>query len=76
VKEFVNLLAVLDQNPSAEWREVVGSVQLAPEVNPDLEPLPEPEAIVSPVTASEAPPAVASPWLPDEDDDELASFKL
>lgn len=76
VKEFVNLLAVLEQNPGADWRELVGSVQLAPEVNPDLEPLPDAEASDSPVPAPEAPPYAASPLLPDEDDDELASFKL
>ena len=41
VKEFLNLLAVLDQNPGADWRALVGQIELATEPNPDLEPLPE-----------------------------------
>lgn len=41
IKEFVNLLAVLDQNPGAEWRQLLGHVSIAVETNPDLEPLPE-----------------------------------
>jgi hypothetical protein len=41
VKAFVNLLAVLDQNPGLEWADLVGTVELEPERNPDLEPLEE-----------------------------------
>jgi P-loop Domain of unknown function (DUF2791) len=41
VKEFINLLAVLDQNPGADWRAIIGQIDLAPESNPDLEPLPD-----------------------------------
>lgn len=41
IKEFVNLLAVLDQNPDADWRQLLGHVSIAEETNPDLEPLPE-----------------------------------
>jgi hypothetical protein len=78
VKEFVNLLAVLEQNPGADWRELVGSVQLTPETNPDLEPLPEfePTNNEAPPLAAPAAAAPAHAVLPDEDDDELASFKL
>lgn len=36
IKEFVNLLAILDQNPEADWSELVGSVDVAAETNPDL----------------------------------------
>lgn len=39
VRSFLDLLAVLDQNPSAEWRQLLSGVDLAAEVNPDLEPL-------------------------------------
>lgn len=39
IKEFVNLLAVLDQNPDADWRQLLGHVAIAVETNPDLEPL-------------------------------------
>lgn len=41
IKEFVNLLAVLDQNPDADWRQLLGHVSIAEETNPDLEPLAE-----------------------------------
>ena len=31
VKAFVNLLAVLEQNPDAEWEKLVGDVKLSEE---------------------------------------------
>ncbi|MDN3351454.1 ATP-binding protein [Actinomadura sp. DC4] len=39
IKAFCDLLAVLEQNPGADWRELLGGVDLAPETNPDLAPL-------------------------------------
>jgi len=39
VKAFVNLLRVLDQNPGLRWADLVGTVELEPEGNPELEPL-------------------------------------
>lgn len=39
VKEFLNLLAVLEQNPDVDWRTALGAVHLAAETNPDLAPL-------------------------------------
>jgi hypothetical protein len=39
IRAFLELLAVLEQNPGADWRELLGGVQIAPEVNPDLEPV-------------------------------------
>lgn len=39
VKAFVNLLAVVDQNPQIEWGDLVGEVELDEERNPDLQPL-------------------------------------
>ncbi|HST48709.1 ATP-binding protein [Jatrophihabitans sp.] len=41
IKEFVNLLAVLDQNPGADWESLVGGVTIETESNPDLVPLPD-----------------------------------
>lgn len=41
IKEFVNLLAVLDQNPDANWSQLLGNVSIDTETNPDLEPLPD-----------------------------------
>jgi hypothetical protein len=68
VKEFINLLAVLDQNPGADWRAIVGQIDLAPESNPDLEPLPEDaDRPLAPVTVLR--PGAGA-------DDELTTFRL
>lgn len=61
IKAFCDLLAVLEQNPGANWRELLGGVDLAPEVNPDLAPLDDE-------------PDVSSPGLGGDDD--LAGFRL
>ena len=39
IKGFVDLLAVLEQNPHIGWENLMERVELAPEVNPDLQPL-------------------------------------
>lgn len=39
VKAFVNLLAVVEQNPGVSWSDMVGDVNLEEERNPDLQPL-------------------------------------
>ncbi|WP_067476394.1 ATP-binding protein [Actinomadura hibisca] len=39
IKAFCDLLAVLEQNPGTSWRELITTVSLAPERNPDLDPL-------------------------------------
>ena len=41
IKEFVNLLAVLDQNPEVSWQQLVGTVEIPAERNPDLAPIEE-----------------------------------
>lgn len=71
IKEFINLLAVLDQNPDVEWSALIERVELAPETNPDLAPLTEDEA-PAPATAAVPMPAPDDP----SGDDELSSFKL
>lgn len=48
-RAFLELLAVLEQNPGAGWRELLGAVEVAPESNPDLEPLPDGGAVAAPV---------------------------
>jgi hypothetical protein len=40
ITAFVNLLAVLEQNPNVPWQQLVGQLEIAPETNPDLEPPP------------------------------------
>jgi hypothetical protein len=69
IKEFLNLLAVLEQNPGLDWRVPLGQVELAREVNPDFEPLPEDEA--SKVPATVTPLRVGS-----DNDDDLTTFRL
>lgn len=36
IREFVGLLAVLEQNPNASWREILGSVEIAADREGDL----------------------------------------
>ena len=89
VRAFVNLLAVLEQNPGVDWRGLLGGVVLEDDRNSALEPLEEDDAEGS-VTG--APPQAKTPdssvatgsrspaagsAKPDGDDNEpLASFKL
>jgi hypothetical protein len=80
IRAFLELLAVLEQNPGAAWRDLLGGVELTTESNPDLEPVPEAaiEPISEPASEPAAPPqpapAVLSPRT--DEDDELASFRL
>jgi len=87
IKEFVNLLAVLEQNPGTDWAPLVGAVALEPESNPDLDPLPEDEladsSTATPAQGSASPdsPTATTPvWGQQSaaggDDDDLATFKL
>lgn len=64
VTAFMNLLAVLEQNPEASWQELLGQVQVVPDTNPDLQPLDGEDEELPP---DENPKAA---------DDDLASFKL
>jgi len=41
IREFVNLLAILEQNPGTTWEDLVGTAEIAEEGNPDLAPLEE-----------------------------------
>jgi hypothetical protein len=71
IKEFVNLLAVIEQNPGVDWTQLVQRIEIGPETNPDLAPLEdEPDG---PLAASTLPPPTA-PRPPD--DDELITLRL
>jgi hypothetical protein len=61
IKAFCDLLAVLEQNPNASWREILNAVDIVTETNPDLAPLDDE-------------PEDAEQML--SDDDDLASFRL
>jgi hypothetical protein len=62
ITAFVNLMAVLEQNPQITWNDLIGGVRIEKEENPDLVPLEE-EAEQAEQTEG-------------TDDDELATFKL
>lgn len=69
ITAYVNLLAVLEQNPEVGWQDLLGAVEIVQETNPDLEPLPEDSTTafqdLKPVTPSQ--PAA---------NDDLADFTL
>lgn len=66
IREFVHLLAVLEQNPGASWQSLLGDVEVREESDPALEPLPE----------DAEDDESAAPAAPNRGDDELTSFKL
>lgn len=41
VKEFANLLAILEQHPDTNWRDLIGDINIGRDRNPDLAPLPD-----------------------------------
>ncbi len=61
IREFMNLLAVLDQNPDKSLTDIIGAISLTEEVNPDLQPLQDDEE---------------GQGQPASDDGELRAFKL
>jgi len=86
IREFLNLLAVLEQNPGQHWQSLLGKIELAPESNPDLEPLPDETPERTEVTAPVPPADVEQPsgfdspafdtGIHGDDDDDLATFRL
>lgn len=65
IKEFLNLLSILENNPGTDWHPLLGNIRLDIDTNPDLEPIAEPEQ----PTGETARPAVVN-------DDDLATFRL
>jgi hypothetical protein len=67
ITSFVNLLSVLEQNQQASWQTILGTVDIKPDVNPDLdlgqEDVDEASAMNSAVSLAPA-------------EESLASFKL
>jgi hypothetical protein len=72
IKEFINLLSILDQNPDSSWQTCLNNVQVAVEANPDLAPLPD-DPLVS-IQPTSSPAVTSSPGEPG--DDELSTFRL
>lgn len=74
IKEFVNLLAILDQNPGVSWSELIDRVELAPETNLDLAPIDD-DAEPSEPGPDAASPSPSAPPV-SSGDDELSTFTL
>lgn len=68
IKEFVNLLAILDQNPETPWDALIDRVQLAEDPDPDLVPVDVPIG-----GEANAPPQPSSGH---RDDDDLTRLRL
>jgi hypothetical protein len=75
IKEFVNLLAVLEQNPGTDWTALIDAVELAPETNPDLVPLADEANPTDPPVSVMHPAQPLAANIPG-DDDGLATFRL
>ena len=84
IKAFVQLLAILEQNPDTDWRELVGHVDVTEDPNPDLAPLDDDSGATAsgPAATTPASETPARAWtLPDDDpgddgDESLATFQL
>ena len=72
IKEFLHLLAILEQHPGTRWESLFEHLDLSEPRNPDLEPLPED----ADAEDSRAPTGDASGNLSRKADDDLTSFKL
>lgn len=73
IKGFLDMLAVLEQNPGQRWSDLVGEVRIDRDANPDLEPLDSAAAAEAAGQDGADPSGTPAPGL---DDDELVTFKL
>lgn len=71
IRAFVQLLAVLEQNPGTDWRGLLGSVELARDANPDLDPVGADDD-----APGASPPPAGTPAPAADDGDALATFRL
>jgi hypothetical protein len=71
ITAFINLLAVLDQNPHVQLSDLVMQVEIPSDVNPDLLPLPDDEDAIAVPTIQ---PAARTQEV--NEDDNLATFTL
>lgn len=87
IRSFLDLLAVLEQNPEQHWDQIIDAVPVQHESNPDLEPLEDParEPESGPTAPSTAGLGLqvgiagnnpSAPGPADEGDDDLQSFRL
>lgn len=71
ITAFVNLLSVLEQNKNVDWKDLLGAVDIKPDINLDLDISPE-ETERTTSTAS----AVSVPIVSADEEESLATFKL
>lgn len=79
VRSFANLLAVVEQNPHADWKELLAGATIEKETAPSLEALDDDEEDTA-ASKGNQPPANTKTEPPRttgaDDDDRLVSFKL
>ena len=73
VTSFVNLLAVLEQNPDTQWFDLIDKIEIKPDGGDDLSDIDE--ATGARIETETRPELQLRPHSPKEDD-ELASFSL
>jgi hypothetical protein len=79
IKGFLDLLAVLEQNPDRVWTDLITGVNLERETNPDLAPVEtDVDHQLVPTTRRSTPATPPTQALPptNDIDDELSAFKL
>lgn len=67
IKEFVNLLSILEQNPEQDWRELIGEVRVEPDEPEEEEPL---------IEESPSDRRRSDSHSDDQADDDLHTFRL
>lgn len=72
ITAFINVLAVLEQNPTVSIDDLIGRVNIQPETNPDLQPFEDEDAEETPLANT----AISTMGTATEEEDTLASFKL
>jgi hypothetical protein len=71
IKAFVQLLVILEQNEDASWRDLLDSVAISEDVDPDLEPVDDPGT-----KGGASDTRTAETLDPGDADDGLATFRL
>ncbi|WP_426765031.1 ATP-binding protein [Pseudarthrobacter sp. 1G09] len=79
IKGFLDLLAVLEQNPDSVWTDLITGINFERETNPDLAPLgldADQPLLPTPRRSAPATPTPEMPQPTDAIDDDLSAFKL
>jgi hypothetical protein len=75
IREFLGMLAILEQNPGTDWRSLVAAVEIQPDApqTPAVEATEEVNSLGAPTTSA---PTQATRPHASEDDEDLPSFRL